>query len=197
MIKNIILDMGNVLLDFSPDFVVNKFCSEDEEREIIKRELFCGQEWVKCDLGLITDEELFECVKKRVPEKYHNSLRLCVDKWDVCMTALDGARDFCRYAKKRGYKLYLLSNASKRIYDYFESFLPFDFFDGYVISCDVHIVKPDKKIYQLLLDKYNLIADECLFIDDREDNVLSAQKLKINTYQFENDFESIISFYKI
>ena len=67
MIRNIVLDMGNVLLDYNPEFVMDTFCSSEEEKDIIRRELFEGPEWEMADSGDIKDKDRFDLVKSRVP----------------------------------------------------------------------------------------------------------------------------------
>ena len=134
MIKNIVLDMGNMLLDFNPEAVINMFCSSEEEKDIIRKELFNGPEWLMGDKGEIKDKDRFDLVKVRVPEKYHDALRKCADEWGVCMVPLNGAREFCERVKKSGYGIYILSNASDLFYDYFPKFLPLDFFTGVFVS---------------------------------------------------------------
>jgi len=101
MIKNIVLDMGNVLLDYNPDVCLNLFVREEEDRQLIKRELFEGPEWKQGDLGYITDEERFAGVSSRVPKRLHRELKQCVEKWDVCMLPIPGAKEFCEYGKRR------------------------------------------------------------------------------------------------
>ena len=86
MIKNIVLDMGNVLLDFNPEFVLNRFCSSDEEKNIIRKELFDGPEWLMGDRGDIKDADRFDLVKGRVPEKYHGALKNCANARIMCLT---------------------------------------------------------------------------------------------------------------
>ena len=192
MIKNIVLDMGNVLLDYNPAFVLDTFCSSEEEKEIIDRELFNGPEWKLGDRGDIRDKDRFDLVKGRVPGQYHKALRNCADHWDVCMTPLEGAREFCEHVKSRGYGIYVLSNASDLFYVYFPKFLPLDFFDGVFVSSDYRMLKPDVKIYKTFLDKYSLKGEECLFIDDRADNVAGAKEAGFNTFRFNGDYEQII-----
>ena len=192
MIKNVVLDMGNVLLDFNPDFVMNMFCSSDEEKEIIRKELFEGPEWKMGDRGDIKDKDRFDIVKGRVPECYHAALKNCADRWDVCMTPLDGAREFCEQVKAKGYGIYILSNASDLFYTYFPKFLPLDFFDGVFVSSDYLMLKPDVEIYKAFLAKYGLTAGECLFVDDREDNVAGAGKAGLNTFCFKGDYDEVI-----
>ena len=192
MIKNVVLDMGNVLLDFNPEFVLNTFCSSDEEKEIINKELFNGPEWRLGDKGDIKDKDRFDLVKARVPEKYHSALKNCADKWGICMVPLDGAKAFCECVKQNGFGIYVLSNASDLFYDYFPKFMPLSFFDGVFVSSDYLMLKPDVEIYETFLDKYELNADECLFVDDREDNIEGAKKAGMNTFRFKGDYESVL-----
>lgn len=191
MIKNIVLDMGNVLLDYNPGFVLNEFCSSDEEKEIIDKELFNGPEWSLGDKGEIKDKDRFGLVKVRVPERYHEALRKCADNWDICMNPLDGAREFCEWVRDNGYGIYVLSNASDLFYKYFPKFLPLDFFDGVFVSSDYLMLKPDIRIYKAFLEKYGLEGGECLFIDDREDNVKGAMNAGMNTFRFMGDYDAI------
>jgi len=194
MIKNVVLDMGNVLLDFNPEFVMNEFCSSDEEKDVIRRELFNGPEWKAGDRGDIKDKDRFDLIKGRVPERYHAALKNCADNWDICMTPLKGAKEFCETIKNSGLGIYVLSNASDLFYEYFPRFLPLDFFSGVFVSSDYLMLKPDVEIYKAFLDKYGLKADECLFVDDREDNVEGAQKAGLNTFRFEGDYQAVIKY---
>lgn len=189
--KNIILDMGNVLLDYNPDICLNHFLNNDDDKALIKKELFGGPEWIEGDLGYITDSERFDGVSKRVPKRLHKELKECVEGWDMCMLPVAGAKEFCEYAKEKGCRLYVLSNASNSFYDYFPRFAPFDYFDGIVVSCDIHIIKPDTRIYEYLLDKYHLLPEECFFIDDRPENVEGAKKVGMNGAVFRGDFKEL------
>lgn len=190
--KNVIFDMGNVLLTYDPEVCLNHIVEKEEDRALIRRELFEGPEWVQGDLGELTDEERFNGVSKRVPERLHEELRRCTVEWDMCMHPVKQAREFCDYLKKSGFGIYVLSNASSSFYRYFPRFAPFDYFDGIVVSCDIHIIKPDIRIYQHLLKKYNLRADECFFIDDLEANIEGAKNAGIDGAVFEGDFWRLI-----
>ena len=185
--KNVIFDMGNVLLTYDPEVCLNHIVEKEEDRAMIRRELFEGPEWVQGDLGELTDEERFNGVSKRVPERLHEELRRCTVEWDMCMHPVKQAREFCDYLKKSGFGIYVLSNASSSFYRYFPRFAPFDYFDGIVV-----IIKPDIRIYQHLLKKYNLRADECFFIDDLEANIEGARNAGIDGAVFEGDFWRLI-----
>ena len=191
MIKNYIFDMGNVLLDYNPQAAMDMLGIDKEAHAIFLKELFGGPEWVQRDLGQISVDELYEGVSKRVPERFHAGLKKCCKEWDVCMIPLKGAKEFCNRIKEQGYGIYVLSNAAESFYEYFARQFELEFFDGIVISADVHATKPDIKIYKHLLEKYNLKAEECLFIDDRADNVEGARKSGMSAVQFDGNFEAI------
>lgn len=191
-IKNIVLDMGNVLLDYNPGLVLDTFCSSEEEKEMIRKELFEGPEWSLGDKGVIKDRDRYDLVKVRVPGKFHAALKDCAFKWDICMKPVPGAREFCEKVKALGYGVYVLSNASDLFYEYFPRFLPLDFFDGVFVSADHLMLKPDKEIYDAFLSGFGLNAGECLFIDDREENVSGAISAGINAVQFKGDFNVIL-----
>ncbi len=193
MIKNVVLDMGNVLLDFNPEFVLSEFCSSEEEKEVIRKELFEGPEWALGDKGDIKDKDRFDLVKGRVPEKYHEALKNCADHWDICMDPLPGAENFCRRVKEMGLRIYVLSNASDLFYTYFPKFLPLQFFNGVFVSSDYLMLKPDVKIYETFLNKYGLDPKECLFVDDRKENVEGAEKAGMNGFCFKGDYDRVLS----
>lgn len=191
MIKNIIFDMGNVLLDYNPDVILDQVCDTQEEKQIIKKELFAGPEWAMGDRGDITNAERFGLVKKRVPEKLHEKLRKCVENWDMCMLPVKGAGEFMAYVKEKGYGLYVLSNAAIEFFQYFPRQIDMDFFDGIVVSAEVHMLKPEIEIYRYLLESHHLKPQECLFIDDREDNVKGAEKAGLKGFVFKEDFDKV------
>lgn len=192
MIKNIIFDMGNVLLDYNPQVPLDTFLSSDDDKEIIKKELFQGPEWILGDLGLITPEGKFEAISKRVPERLHEGLRNCIEKWHHFMPSVAGAKEFVSRAKKEGYHIYVLSNASTEFYTYFPKEYDMKMFDGIVVSADLHIIKPDAAIYQYIIDKYQLCPKECLFIDDRVENVEAAQRMGICGEIFKENYTEIV-----
>ena len=107
------------------------------------------------------------------------------------MEPVAGAREFCEEAKSRGKRLFVLSNADQNFYEYFPRFAPFDFFDGIVVSSDLHLIKPDRRIYRHLLDAYQLRPGECLFIDDRQENVDAARQEGMLAEVFTGDFDAI------
>ena len=107
------------------------------------------------------------------------------------MKPIPGAFNFCEYAKRKGYRLFVLSNASDEFYEYFPKFAPLAYFDGIVVSSDLHKIKPDIEIFEYLLHTYHLLPEECLFIDDMEPNVKGARQTGMQGEVFLGDFEKI------
>lgn len=191
MIKNIVFDMGNVLLDYNPEVSLSMYVNDDKDRNIIRKELFGGKEWLLRDRGVMTDDEAFESIKKRVDKRLWKPLRDCLDNWQICMKPLPGAIEFVEKMRVDGYKIFILSNASTLFYEYFPNFKPLEYFDGIVISADVHMLKPEKEIYNYFLEKYELNPEECIFIDDRLDNVQGAIDAGMKAVRFKGNFDEI------
>lgn len=191
MIKNIVFDMGNVLLDYNPRFSLEKYLDNEDDRSLIMKELFLGPEWTEGDLGLIRDEDRYPLVALRVPQRLHGALQEICLHWHDCMKPVPGAREFVEECKQAGYRVYILSNASDKFYEYFPNFAPLDYFDGHIVSCDLHATKPHKRIYRHLLNRYRLNGDECLFIDDVAENVIAAEESGIHAVRFEGDFQPL------
>lgn len=195
MIRNIVFDMGNVLLRYDPQIPLDLYCNTEEEKKVIRQELFEGPEWVQGDLGNIDNAGKYERIKKRVPESMHPSLKRCIYEWTACLTPVPGAFAFCEYVKEKGYGIYVISNASTEFYDYFPDFAPLEYFNGIVVSADLHIIKPDIRIYRHFLEAYGLCAEECLFIDDMEENIRGAKQAGMQGVVFRKDFDKIKHMY--
>lgn len=188
MIKNIVLDMGNVLLSYDPYVILNKVCDTEEEKQLILTHLFESDIWLMGDRGEIKNEERYDLAKEHLPKELHAKLKECVTNWDICMLPIEGAIDFCQHCRDNGYHLYVLSNACNLFYEYFPRYYDMDLFDGVMVSSDVHMIKPDTRIYELLCSTYNLIPEECVFIDDRPENVTAAERVGMKGIVFIGDY---------
>ena len=190
-IKNIIFDMGRVLLKFDPQVSLDTYCETREDKELLYKELFEGPEWIMGDEGSITNGQRYELVKERVPERLHRALKLVVENWVMCMEPVEGALDFYQLVKEKGYQTFVLSNACNRFYGYFPRFYDLGSFQGVVVSSDVKMIKPNPAIYEYILKTYDLKPEECLFIDDVEVNVEAAKAAGIKGFVFRNNYEEL------
>lgn len=187
MIKNIVFDMGNVIIRFDPELFMVRLGLAEEDRKLLKRELFVSLEWSRMDRGSLTDEEAAEIVCRRVPERLHDAVRRLVGMWDRPILPVEGMYELVEELKDMGYGIYLLSNASFRQHDYWPRVPASKFFDGTLISADVKLVKPQPEIYRLLCDKFSLVPEECVFIDDSTSNAEGAYFCGINALVFHGD----------
>ncbi len=191
MIKNIIFDMGNVLLQFRPQAALEMFFDGPEDRELIYKELFLGPEWIMGDEGIITNEERYERIRPRIPKRLHEQFKKCVEGWDRCLIPVPGADEFCRRVKERGYGMYILSNACNRFHHFFPREFETSYFDGVVVSSEVKLIKPNPAIYHYICKTYSLKPEECLFLDDRKENVEAALEAGMEAEVFTGNWEEI------
>ncbi len=175
MIRNIVFDMGNVILRFDPEyFMTREGILAEEDRKIIRNQLFRSVEWAMMDLGYLTEDTAEPLVLARIPERLHEKAIRLLRNWADAGETVPGMEDLVRRLKEDGYGIYLLSNASVAQHDYWPKAPVSRLFDGKLISCDVKIVKPCPEIYRLFTEKFGLKPEECVFIDDSHANVAGA-----------------------
>ncbi|MDD6058507.1 MAG: HAD family phosphatase [Clostridiales bacterium] len=175
MIKNIILDVGNVLVAWKPERIFSHLGFSEEIIRAVERATVQSPIWDEVDRSLESDEELLRRVICNAPE-YEKEIRLVWENIELGIWQFDYARGWIRSMKANGYHVYLLSNYGKRAYQKTANALSFlEEVDGAVFSFEVHQVKPEQEIYQTLLKKYALSPAECIFLDDREENVKAAE----------------------
>ena len=167
MIKNVIFDIGNVLLDFCWKDHIARFGFQGEKADRIAQAMMLGPIWPKLDLGLESDEDILEQFVAHTPE-LEQEIRLVFSDLSTIVREYEG------------YHTYYLSNYGERIRREASKELSFlSHMDGGIMSYTVHLAKPDPAIYQTLLDRYGLKAEECVFLDDTVRNVEAAQALGI------------------
>ena len=188
MIKNVIFDIGMVLADFRYEAYMRDDLGFDEKTiRVFKERIVENPLWNEIDRSAIPLDDVVSEMKSRVPE-YHDEAENFFSHVTGLIASYDYSRPWLEELKAKGYRVYLLSNYSK---DYFElhrksKFTFVDLADGMVISGFEKINKPEPEIYKILLDRYSLIPEECIFMDDREINVEAAKKLRINAFVFKS-----------
>lgn len=188
MIKNIIFDIGRVLVTYEPYEYVLSYGYDVQTSKKICNIVFEDKRWIEKDRGTISDKEYLNALITENPN-YTDKIKIVYNNWLTMVKPIKETVDFYMDLKNKGYKIYLLSNFSTS-YDKVESENKFlQIADGKIISYRFKTIKPEKKIYELLLSTYNLIPQECVFIDDREENIIAAQDLNINGIVFK-DIES-------
>ena len=178
MIKNVIFDYGNVLVDWNPAYLFLPVFNGDEEKCRFFTDHICNREWfTRMDRG----ESMDVCVAElqALHPEYADAIALFRDRWfDMCHGDIPGMLDIIRDLKRKGYGIFGLTNWPAATFtEARRRFKTIGSIDNYVVSSSVHLAKPEPAIYQLLLSKYSLKPEECVFIDDRKDNVDAAISL--------------------
>ena len=180
MIKNIIFDLGNVLISWKPeDYLVENGYSE-KERSVILEEVFRSREWLALDNGDITLDEAVKRISGRSGLKTGEIYSVFNLRTRILFPLSENTK-ILPVLKKEGFRLYYLSNFPGDIFDEVSS--KYDFFrnfDGGLISARAKASKPDEKIYRQLFLHYSLLPEESLFIDDTHANVFSAGQLGVS-----------------
>ncbi len=179
MIKNIIFDLGNVLIRFKPEEFVNKNIKK-EYREKFFNVIFKGQEWADLDRGILEYSDAVKIFSEKIPE-CSSEIKKLFDNYilDV-LEPIEKNIEIMKSLKGK-YKLFVLSNFHYPAFDYiFKNWEFFKYFDGKVVSGHCKLLKPEKKIYELLCLTYSLKPNECVFIDDTKANIEAAEEFGIN-----------------
>ena len=175
MIRNIVFDMGNVLIHWRPDIFVKRMEIPEEDCPQLLREVFGSVEWIQLDRGVITWEQATEKMCRRLTERLHAVARELTQKWwDNHLLPVEGMAQLVREIKSLGYGVYLLSNAKSDLPEYFDRIPGSECFDGRIVSADWKLLKPQPELYHVLLREYGLKAEECFFVDDLNINIEAA-----------------------
>lgn len=173
--KNIVFDLGRVLLNYQPLIWLKKknYRHYNELFEII----FQNPLWIKLDEGTITREEFTKKLINEYPELALD-IEEIMEKWIELLLPIENNIKLLSLLKEKGYSLYIISNFHLDAYNRFlKNQGWFTLFDGAIISAKEKLIKPDLRIYELLLERYQLKADECLFIDDSLNNINACKNV--------------------
>jgi epoxide hydrolase-like predicted phosphatase len=177
MIKNIVFDLGNVLISFKPSEYFDKNNYPENIKARILTDIFASKEWLMLDNGEITTPQVIEAIASRSSLRREEIAHIFNLRAEL-MYPLDSNIKVLPELKKRGFRLYFLSNFPADVFEEVkEGYYFFKYFDGGIISAEAKLSKPDCRIYEVLLGKYSLIPQECLFIDDLEINVKAAESV--------------------
>ncbi|MEG0928805.1 HAD family hydrolase [Chryseobacterium sp.] len=187
-IKNIIFDFGGVLMDWDPRYFFKDYFKDDEKMEYFLENI-AQDEWnIEQDRGR-TLAEGTEIQVKKFPE-WEKEIRAFYDNWTIMLKSdIPQNVEVLRKLKNTDYHLFGLTNWSAETFPYaLENYDFFQIFDGkIVVSGTEKLIKPDPKIWYVLLERYNIQAGESVFIDDNPKNIEMAQSLGFETIQVTPD----------
>ena len=182
---DILLDMGNVLLEWNKDKILQGISDTKKDYLILDKSIFQSGLWERLDLGTMSREELVLKVVSMIGRTYQKKVEEVIWNWPNYIEIFTEVFPILSEVKKKGHRIFVLSNTSKVFYDLLEEQLsPIkELLDGFVLSCDIKAIKPDLAMFEEILDKYQLDPTNCVFLDDIEDNTIAAEKLGIKSYQ--------------
>lgn len=184
MIKNVIFDVGNVLVAFCWEKALHEMGFDGEVFEAVANATVRTPVWNEFDRGEWSEEEILQAFIGNAPE-YEREICRFFERIEQTIEPYDYSRTWIQGLMEKGYKTYVLSNFPRRIYERGRDKLAFEQdLSGAVFSYTVKTVKPEEKIYRILMERYHLDAAECVFIDDRQDNLDAAARLGMKTILF-------------
>ena len=182
---DIILDMGNVLLEWNKDKILRGVVKTEKDFMILDKAIFQSGLWERLDLGTLSREELVLKVVSMIGSIYQEKVQEVVWNWPSYIEIYTEVFPLLVRLKEKDHRIFVLSNTSPVFYELLEEQLsPLnEILDGFVLSCDIKAIKPDPKMFEEILHKYQLDPVNCIFLDDVKDNIKMAESLGIKAYQ--------------
>jgi putative hydrolase of the HAD superfamily len=175
LLMNFIFDIGNVLIYFKPREFLRDLFHDPVTEGALYDVIFDSEEWLELDRGTVTPAEACAAFCTRAPT-YRENIIEAMNRLPEMLMPIPETVEMLPKIKQAGHSLYYLSNYHKALSAYIQNEYPFfKLFDGGVFSCDIHMVKPSPGIYRFFLEKYTLDPKSCLFFDDVENNIKSAE----------------------
>ena len=186
MIKNVVLDIGNVLVSFYPDIYISQFITKKGEIDYYNHICFKSVEWKCGDLGTKTRGEIIDAICEKYPddaEKVREIMASCDDMLRVSKKNTD----LIKRLKTAGIGVYYLSNTNEHAFEFMTStYEVFSYLDGGIASYRDGVIKPNADIFELFLSRYGKKADECVFVDDMPSNVDGAKAVGLHGIVLKN-----------
>lgn len=192
--KNVIFDLGGILIRFHPKEEIQKLNLSKDVSEILYKSIFCDGLWEDMDKGIYSGiSETLPIYLERYPELKDEILMFFHEGWEDMFELLKGGYSFLQEVRQLGCHCYVLSNYPREMFSYTENRYSnvFEQFDGMVISGRIKIAKPDQQIFQYLIDTYHLNKEDCIFFDDTLKNVEASNQFGILAYQYQDPIQAM------
>jgi putative hydrolase of the HAD superfamily len=186
MVRNVIFDLGGVVLDWNPDRLVSRFQPDATLQSAFKAALFGHDDWKAFDRGQLTEPDLIDRLESRLGLARSEVIAL-LDATRHSLVEKPDTVKLIRDLEKRRVPLYCLSNMPAAVYVHLQRQHTFwDAFKGIVISGEVKMMKPEPEVFLHLLETFNLSAAESVFIDDVIVNIEAAKRVGLHAILFKD-----------
>ena len=176
--------MGGVLIDLDLNRTLSEYFDEKYHKEILEK-VFYSDTWRDMDAGILRADDAIPQILSRLPEEIRPLLREMISNFYPYMPPIDYMEYFILRLKNAGYKVYLLSNATPRFFDVYQNYPAICQLDGFFISALYKLIKPQPEIYDAFCKKFNLVPEECFFIDDMKVNIDGARAFGMQGFVFD------------
>ncbi len=185
MIRNCIFDVGGVLLDWNPERILTQMFDVERAKKL-KEIMMDSPYWQELDRGSISIDEAVDIFSKEEPA-LREEITYALNHFIEYLPVIRENVEIAKKLKNEGFNLYILSNFQKEGFEKAqERYDFFNIFDGIVISSRIKMIKPDRDIFEYILEQYSLTPTECTFFDDSEKNVETAGDMGINAFHTPN-----------
>jgi putative hydrolase of the HAD superfamily len=183
-VRNVIFDLGGVVLHWNPDEVLSAFQQDVELRRALRQDLFAHADWQQFDRGALSETQVIDRIEARLGRP-RSEVAAIVDAVRESLVEKPDTVRLIRALHQRGIPLYCLSNMPASIYAHLRVRHGFwDLFSGIVISGEVQMVKPEPEVYAHLLQRFELQPQQSVFIDDLAVNIEAASRAGLHTILF-------------
>ena len=186
MFKNVIFDFGQVMIRFDGDIMTAPY-AEGEDLAAVRDVVFDRKYFDALDLGTLSDGEAKADFRLRLPERLWETADTVYDNWIRNLPPIEGMAELVKDLKKAGIHVYLLSNISRYFSSHKEANPVLFSFEDWVFSAEVGLVKPDPAIFRLAVEKFGVIPEETVFVDDNAKNLEGAASVGLATYLFDGN----------
>lgn len=195
MKNNYIFDFGWVLVRFDMDYMTRKYIKDEQDVKMAGQVIFDRLYWDRLDDGSITQQQVKEAIRTRLPNHLYEGACLALDNWYYNLPFIDGMVELVKEIKVQGGKLFILSNISREFAEGYKN-VPqlkelFSLFDGLVFSATAGHIKPNAEIFEHLISTYSIDRSETMFIDDSEKNIEGARAVGIEGYLFDGNAQKL------
>lgn len=192
MIKNVVFDFGNVLIKYSPEYIVSRYVADPTDKKMLCDVLFDRLYWDKLDDNTITDEEVVRYSCERLPQRLHQLASTIYFNWPHHLPPISGMWELVsRIKKEYGVRVFLLSNVGSYFVKFKDEFSVLSEMEQCIFSAIVGHSKPNTDMFEYMLERFGINAEETLFIDDSMKNIIGANKIGIEGYLFDGNAEKL------
>lgn len=185
---NFVFDLGNVLVKWQPEKFIPNFDISADEKKLIESEFFGHAVWLMLDKGTISQNEAIAQVAQRSGMN-EDIVKYCINEMKKSLETIEQTAALVQKLYENGHELFCLSNMSRDTYNHIKNRSFFACFREIIISADIKMIKPDLEIFEYMLERFELEAEDCVFIDDSAPNIIAAQSLGIHGVHFHGSAE--------